>query len=57
MVHGSATSDSNTLPTVLILGLGDTGVLTAGHLSKHCRVIGVTTKAMKKKVKIIKFMH
>lgn len=46
MVHGSATSDSNTLPTVLILGLGDTGVLTAGHLSKHCRVIGVTTKAM-----------
>ena len=31
-------------PTVLILGMGDTGVLTAAHLPKSCRVVCVTTK-------------
>ncbi|MDG2441920.1 MAG: hypothetical protein P8M13_01545 [Luminiphilus sp.] len=36
----------DTRPTVLVLGMGDTGVLTASHLSRQCRVIGVTTKPM-----------
>jgi phosphoglycerate dehydrogenase-like enzyme len=31
-------------PTVVILGMGDTGVLVASRLNKHFRVIGVSTK-------------
>ena len=41
-----AASEPDTRPTVLVLGMGDTGVLTASHLSRQCRVIGVTTKPM-----------
>lgn len=33
-------------PTVLVLGMGDTGVLTAAHLPRGCRVLGVTTKPL-----------
>ena len=33
-----------TKPRVLIAGLGDTGLLTAIHLSKHADVVGVSTK-------------
>ena len=32
------------LPTVLIIGMGDTGVLVAAHLKRNCRVIAVTTR-------------
>ncbi len=31
-------------PTVLILGMGDTGVLVASRLSRHFNVVGVSTK-------------
>lgn len=31
-------------PTVLIAGLGDTGLLTAIHLARHCDVVGVSVK-------------
>ena len=31
-------------PTVVILGMGDTGVLVASRLSRHFNVVGVTTK-------------
>ena len=32
------------LPIVLIIGMGDTGVLVAAHLKRNCRVIAVTTR-------------
>ena len=38
--------DATDCPTVLVLGMGDTGVLTAAHLPRGCRVVGVTTKPM-----------
>ena len=44
MAQDPASVESDARPTVLVIGMGDTGVLTAGHLSRHCRVIGVTTK-------------
>ena len=31
-------------PRVLVAGLGDTGLLTAIHLSSHVDVVGVSTK-------------
>lgn len=46
MTDASASSATDALPTVLIVGMGDTGILTAGRLSRHCRVIGVTTKPL-----------
>ncbi|MDG1066515.1 MAG: FAD-dependent oxidoreductase [Luminiphilus sp.] len=46
MAHDPTSLESGARPTVLVIGMGDTGVLTAGHLSRHCRVIGVTTKPM-----------
>ncbi|MBT3458787.1 MAG: pyridine nucleotide-disulfide oxidoreductase, partial [Halieaceae bacterium] len=44
MAQDPASVESDARPTVLVIGMGDTGVLTAAHLSRHCRVIGVTTK-------------
>lgn len=35
---------NDSLPRVLIAGLGDVGVLTAIHLSRHVRVVGVSAK-------------
>jgi len=32
--------------TVVVIGMGDTGVLTAAHLPRGCRVIGVATKPL-----------
>lgn len=32
------------LPTVLIIGMGDTGVLVAAHLRRNCQVVAVTTR-------------
>lgn len=32
------------MPTVLVAGLGDVGLLTAIHLSRHANVVGVSTK-------------
>ena len=33
-----------TRPRVVIAGLGDTGLLTARHLSRHVDVVGISTK-------------
>ena len=33
-----------TRPRVVIAGLGDTGLLTAIHLSRHADVVGISTK-------------
>lgn len=41
----AARSDADR-PTVLVLGMGDTGVLTAAHLPSRCRVVGVATKPL-----------
>ena len=46
MKDAPASPASGALPTVLVLGMGDTGILTAGRLSRHCRVIAVTTKPL-----------
>ncbi len=34
------------MPTVVVIGMGDTGVLTAAHLPRSCKVIGITTKPL-----------
>ncbi|WP_027861689.1 FAD-dependent oxidoreductase [Marmoricola sp. URHB0036] len=34
-----------TRPRVVVAGLGDTGLLTARHLSRHVDVVGISTKA------------
>jgi NADH dehydrogenase FAD-containing subunit len=33
------------MPRVVVAGLGDTGVLTAMRLARHCEVVGISTKA------------
>ena len=35
---------TDALPRVLIAGLGDIGVLTAIHLSRHADVVGISAK-------------
>ncbi len=42
----SATRQSSSMPTVVVIGMGDTGVLTAAHLPRSCKVIGITTKPL-----------
>jgi NADH dehydrogenase FAD-containing subunit len=40
----SARRQPSPTPTVVVIGMGDTGVLTAAHLPRSCKVIGITTK-------------
>jgi len=44
MLEFQGVKKRSTLPTVLIIGMGDTGVLVAAHLRRNCRVIAVTTR-------------
>ena len=41
---GQGTNVAREKPTVLVAGLGDTGVLVATRLASSCRVIGVSTR-------------
>jgi len=44
MLEFQGVKKGSKLPTVLIIGMGDTGVLVAAHLRRNCRVIAVTTR-------------
>ncbi len=42
--HSTSTGNAQAKPTVVIAGMGDTGVLVAIGLAKHARVVGVATR-------------
>ena len=44
MLEFQGVKKKSKLPIVLIIGMGDTGVLVAAHLKRNCRVIAVTTR-------------
>jgi len=44
MVDSNCVSDPDAKPLVLVVGMGETGVLTAANLPETCDVLGISTK-------------